>query len=82
MTNPSEKEIAVLIDCIQLELENLFERSISNPADATLTAETEKVRETLVRTLQSLLMKRHDWTKIESEYQIKCHLESMLGNSR
>ena len=71
------KDIAVLMDCIQMELDEHAKRAAEKPTDWGYVGDMGRIRESMREILQTLLIGRHGWTEIETARFVADHLEAM-----
>ena len=71
------RDIAVLMDCIQMEIEAHAERAAEKPADWGYVGDIGRVRESMRDVLQTLLIGRHGWSEIDAARFVSDHLEAM-----
>ena len=71
------RDIAVLMDCIQMEIEAHAERAAEKPADWGYVGDIGRVRESMRGVLQTLLIGRHGWSEIDASRFVTDHLEAM-----
>ena len=72
-------DIAILMDCIQMELDEHAKRAAEKPKDWRFAGDLGRVRETMTETLQSFLIGRHGWSETEAARFIQDHLDEMRG---
>ena len=70
-------DIAVLMDCVQMEIDAHAERAAANPDDWGYVGDMGRIRESMREILQTLLIGRHGWTEIETARFVADHLEAM-----
>jgi hypothetical protein len=70
-------DIAVLMDCIQMELDAHAERAAAKPDDWGYVGDMGRIRESMRDVLQTLLIGRHGWTEVETARFVTDHLEAM-----
>ena len=70
-------DIAVLMDCIQMEIDAHAERAAANPDDWGYVGDMGRIRESMREILQTLLIGRHCWTEIEAARFVTDHIEAM-----
>ena len=71
------KDIAVLVDCIQMELDEHAARAAATPTDWGYVGDLGRVRESMREVLQTLLIGRHGWTETDAARFVTDHLEAM-----
>ena len=71
------RDFAVLMDCIQMEIEAHAERAAEKPADWGYVGDIGRVREAMRGVLQTLLIGRHSWSEIDAARFVSDHLEAM-----
>ena len=71
------RDIAVLMDCIQMEIEAHAERAAEKPADWGYVGDIGRVRESMRDVLQTLLIGRYGWSEIDAARFVSDHLEAM-----
>ena len=71
------KDIAVLVDCIQMELDEHAKRAAEKPTDWGYVGDMGRIRESMREILQTLLIGRHGWTEVETARFVTDHLEAM-----
>ena len=71
------RDIAVLMDCIQMEIDAHAERAAEKPADWGYVGDMDRVRESMRGVLQTLLIGRHGWSEIDAARFVTDHLETM-----
>jgi hypothetical protein len=75
----NQKDIAVLMDCIQMELETHAERAAEKPKDWGPTGDLTSLREELKNILTRFMIGRAGDTEVETARLIEDHLEEMRG---
>ena len=75
-----QKDIAVLVDCIQMELDEHAKSAARKPNDWGFAGDLGRIRETMKDVLKSLLIGRYGWSETEAARFIEDHLEAMRGN--
>ena len=70
-------DIAVLMDCIQMELDAHAERAAAKPTDWGFVGDMGRVRESMREVLQTLLIGRHGWSETEAARFVTDHMEAM-----
>jgi hypothetical protein len=70
-------DIAVLMDCIQMEIDAHAERAAAKPNDWGYVGDMGRIRESMLEILQTLLIGRHGWTEIETARFVTDHLDAM-----
>ena len=68
-------DIAVLMDCIQMELDDHGKRAAAKPKDWGRAGDLGHIRETMTDVLRFLLIGRHGWSETEAARFIEDHLE-------
>ena len=71
------RDIAVLMDCIQMEIDAHAERAAENPTDWGYVGDIGRVRESMRGVLQTLLIGRYGWSEIDAARFVTDHLEAM-----
>jgi len=71
------RDVAVLMDCIQMELDHHAARAAEKPDDWGYAGDLGRVRESMKDILRSLLIGRYEWSETEASCFIEDHLESM-----
>ena len=71
-------EIAVLMDCIRMELDEHAKRAASDPGNWGFAGDLGHVNESLQEVLRGLLIGRHGWSETEAGAFIANHIEEML----
>jgi hypothetical protein len=71
------KDIAVLMDCIQMELDEHAKRAAEKPTDWGFVGDMGRVRESMRDVLLTLLIGRHGWSETEAARFVTDHLETM-----
>jgi hypothetical protein len=72
-----KNDIAVLMDCIQMELDEHAKRAAEKPTDWGFVGDMGRIRESMREILQSLLIGRHGWNETEAARFVTDHLETM-----
>ena len=70
-------DIAILMDCIQMELDAHAERAAAKTNDWGYVGDMGRIRESMREILQTLLIGRHCWTEIEAARFVTDHIEAM-----
>ena len=70
-------DIAVLMDCIQQEIEVFSEAAAKKPRDWGFPGTLGNVKGTLKQVLAGFLISRYEWTETEAARFIEDHLEEM-----
>jgi len=73
-------DIAVLLDCIQMELDDHARRAAASPQIWGLAGDLGRVRESLKDILVFLLIGRHGWDETEASRFIEEQLDEMAGD--
>ncbi len=76
------KDIAVLMDCIQMELDEHAKRAAEKPTDWGYVGDMGRVRESMRDVLQTLLIGRHGWSETEAARFVTDHLETMREDAK
>jgi len=71
------RDVAVLMDCIQMELDHHAARAAEKPNDWGCAGDLGRIRELMKDILRSLLMGRYEWSETEASRFIEDHLEAM-----
>ena len=71
------KDIAVLMDCIQMEMDAHAERAAAKPTDWGYVGDMGRIRESMRDILQTLLIGRHGWSETDAARFVTDHLEAM-----
>ena len=75
-------DIAVLMDCIQMELDEHAKRAAEKPTDWGFAGDMGRVRESMRDVLQTLLIGRHGWSETEAARFVTDHLEAMREDAK
>lgn len=70
-------DIAVLMDCVQMEIDAHAERAAAKPTDWGYVGDMGRIRESMRDILQTLLIGRHGWSETEAARFVADHLEAM-----
>lgn len=70
------RDVAVLMDCLQMEIDEHAKRA-DGKTEMAHVVEIGMVRDSLRSALQSLLIARHGWSRIEAARFVSEHLEEM-----
>ena len=70
-------DIAVLMDCVQMEIDAHAERAAAKPTDWGYVGDMGRIRESMRGILQTLLIGRHGWSETEAARFVADHLEAM-----
>ncbi len=73
------RDVAVLMDCVQMELDHHAGRAAGKPNDWGYAGDLGRIRELMKDILRSLLIGRYEWSETEASQFIEDHLESMRG---
>lgn len=76
------KDIAVLMDCIQMELDEHAKLAAAKPTDWGFVGDMGRVRESMREVLQTLLIGRHGWNETEAARFVADHLEAMRDDRK
>ena len=71
------RDVAVLMDCIQMELDHHAGRAAEKPNDWGCAGDLGRIRESMKDILRSLLIGRYEWSETEASRFIEDHLEAM-----
>jgi len=71
------RDVAVLMDCIQMELDDHAGRAAEKPNDWGYAGDLGRIRESMKDILRSLLIGRYEWSETEAARFIEDHLEEM-----
>jgi len=72
-----KSDVAVLMDCIQMELDEHAKRASAQPTNWGFVGDMAHIRESMRAILQSLLIGRHGWNETDAARFVTDHLESM-----
>jgi hypothetical protein len=75
-------DIAVLMDCIQMELDEHAKRAAAKPTDWGYVGDMGRIRESMREVLQTLLIGRHGWNETEAARFVTDHLETMREDAK
>ena len=76
------RDIAVLMDCIQMELNEHAKRAAEKPTDWGFVGDMGRVREAMRDVLQTLLIGRHGWSETDAARFVTDHLEAMREDAK
>ena len=71
------RDTAVLMDCIQMELDAHADRAAAEPKNWGYVGDMDRVRQAMRDVLQTLLIGRHGWSETEAARFVTDHLETM-----
>jgi len=71
------RDIAILMDCIEMELDAHAERAAEKPTDWGFVGDMARIREAMSDILRTLLIGRHGWSETEATRVIEDHLDAM-----
>lgn len=72
-----QKDISVLMDCIEAELEVHAKSAAEKPNDWGFAGDLGRIRESMKDILKSLLIGRYQWSETEASRFIEDHLEDV-----
>lgn len=75
-------DIAVMMDCIQMELDEHAKRAAAKPTDWGFVGDMGRVRESMCEILQTLLIGRHGWSETEAARFVTDHMEAMRDDRK
>jgi len=75
-------DVAILMDCIQMELDAHARRAAAKPTDWGFVGDMGRIREAMREILQALLIGRHGWSETEAARFVTDHLEAMREDLR
>ena len=75
-------DIAVMMDCITMELDDHAKRAAAKPTDGGFVGDMGRVHESMREILQTLLIGRHDWNETEAARFVTDHLETMREDAK